>query len=60
MEAVMRILRYLKSKSDKGVFYKKNGHLELIAYIDADWAGDRDSRRSIFGYFTLVGGNLVT
>ena len=60
MEAVMRIFRYLKGTSDKGVFYKKNGHLDLIAYTDADWAGDRDSRRSTSGYFTLVGGNLVT
>ena len=60
MEAAMRILRYLKGTSDKGVFYKKNGHQDLIAYTDADWAGDRDSRKSTSGYFTLVGGNLVT
>nr|GFA64016.1 putative copia-type protein [Tanacetum cinerariifolium] len=27
---------------------------------DADWAGDKGTRRSTFGYFSLVGGNLVT
>ena len=31
-----------------------------MAYTDANWAGDRDSRKSNSGYFTLVGGNLVT
>ncbi|KAM0001536.1 putative RNA-directed DNA polymerase [Helianthus debilis subsp. tardiflorus] len=27
---------------------------------DRDWAGDKGDRRSTSGYFTLVGGNLVT
>ena len=60
MEAVIRILRYLKGTSGRGVLYQKNGHLDVVAYTDADWAGDRDDRRSTSGYFTLVGGNLVT
>ena len=60
LETVTRILRYLKGTSEKGVFYGKNGHLDLVAYADADWAGDIDSRKSTSGYFTLIGGNLVT
>lgn len=56
----MRILRYLKSTNNLDVLFEKNGHLELMVYIDANWTGDRDSRKSTFGYFTLVGGNLVT
>ena len=60
MVAVLRILRYLKGTSNKGVFYAKNDNLDLIGYTDADWAGDRDDRKSTSGYFTLVGGNLVT
>ncbi|CAO2836612.1 unnamed protein product [Amaranthus hypochondriacus] len=60
MEAVIRILRYLKGTSEKGVFFGRHGHLDLVAYTDADWAGDRDSRKSTSGYFTLIGGNLVT
>ena len=39
--------------------YRKNGHLDLVAYTDADWAGDKDDRKSTSGYFTLLGGNLV-
>uniref|UniRef100_A0A803KYB0 Reverse transcriptase Ty1/copia-type domain-containing protein n=1 Tax=Chenopodium quinoa TaxID=63459 RepID=A0A803KYB0_CHEQI len=60
MTAVMRILRYLKGTSSTGIYFDKNDHLDLIAYTDADWAGGRDGRKSTSGYFTLVGGNLVT
>ena len=60
MAVVMRIPRYLKGTSSREIFYKKNRHLDLLAYTDADWAGDRNDRRSTSGYFTLVGGNLVT
>ncbi|KAD4584477.1 hypothetical protein E3N88_22078 [Mikania micrantha] len=60
MEAVLRIIRYLKGTTGHGVLFKSNGHLEIQAYTDADWAGDVGDRRSTSGYFTLVGGNLVT
>ena len=39
---------------------EKNDNLDLLAYTDADWTGDRDDRKSTSGYFTPVGGNLVT
>ncbi|KAM0050765.1 putative RNA-directed DNA polymerase [Helianthus debilis subsp. tardiflorus] len=60
MEAVLRIIRYLKGKAGHGVLFKSNGHLETQLYTDANWAGDKGDRRSTSGYFTLVGGNLVT
>jgi transposase InsO family protein len=60
MEAVMRILRYLKGALGRGLMFRKNGHLNVIGYTDADWAGCIDDRRSTAGYFTFVGGNLVT
>ena len=60
MTAVMRILRYLKGTSNRGILFQKHGHLDHLVYTDADLTGDRDDRKSTFGYFTLVGGNLVT
>ena len=60
MDAMMRILRYLKGTSSRGVFFKNNDHLDLMAYTNVDWAGDRDNRKSTLGYFTLIVGNLVT
>lgn len=40
--------------------FSKNNHLNISGYTDADWAGDNTDRRSTSGYFTFVGGNLVT
>ncbi|KAD4385217.1 hypothetical protein E3N88_25385 [Mikania micrantha] len=60
MEGVSRIIRYLKGTVGHGVIFKSNGHLGIQSYTDADWAGDKENRRSTSGYLTLVGGNLVT
>ncbi|KAL5537662.1 hypothetical protein UlMin_045498 [Ulmus minor] len=60
MDAIERILRYLKSTPGKGLLFTKHNHLKVEGYIDADWAGSADNRRSTSGYFTFVGGNLVT
>lgn len=60
MDAVIRILRYLKSTPGRGIVFRNNGHLDIQAYTDADWAGNLVDRKSTSGYFTLVGGNLVT
>jgi hypothetical protein len=38
----------------------RNKNTEIVGYCDADWAGDREDRRSTTGYCTFVGGNLVT
>lgn len=60
MTSVMTILRNLKGTTITGIYFDKNDHLDLIAYTDADLAGNHDVRKSTSGYFTLVGGNLVT
>jgi hypothetical protein len=60
MEAVYRILRYLKSSPGKGLLFAQHDHLKVEGYTDADWAGSVTDRRSTSGYCTLVGGNLVT
>ncbi|RVW82645.1 Retrovirus-related Pol polyprotein from transposon RE1 [Vitis vinifera] len=60
MSAVMQILRYLKSSPGKGLRFSKNDHLRVEGYTDADWAGNIMDRKSTSGYFTFVGGNLVT
>ena len=60
MEAVYRILRYLKSVPRKGLLFSKNGISNIEGYTNSDWAGDQTTKRSTFGYFTFVEGNLVT
>ena len=61
MNAVMCILKYLKSAPGKDILFTKNVDCQSVdAYSDVDWAGAIDDRRSTSGYFTFVGGNLVT
>ena len=39
--------------------YRRSDSLEIREYSDADFVGDRDDRKSTFGYvFTLVGGAI--
>ena len=60
MNAVMRILRYLKFAPGTGILFTKNEDYQSVdAYTDAERVGAVDERRSTSGYFTFVGGNLV-
>jgi hypothetical protein len=49
LEAVRRILRYIKGTADYGLLYKKD-RCELTGYCDAYFADDRTTRRSTTGY----------
>jgi len=59
LDAIDRILRYLKGSPGKGIWMRKNGTNAICGYSDADWAGSFD-RKSTTGFCTFVGGNLVT
>ena len=55
-EAVRWILMYIKGTVDVGLFFEKDvgGKQECTCYVDSDYAGDLDKRRSTRGYvFTL-------
>ena len=60
IEVVMRILRYLKATSSKGLLFSINNHMCVEAYIDVDWGGSMINKRSTSRYYTFVGSNLVT
>ena len=56
--AVKWILRYLKGTSNYGLMFDKSKVKtnDVIGFVDSDYAGDLDRRRSISGYlFTLCG-----
>ena len=42
------------------MFSNHNNILEVCGFTDVDWTGNITDRRSTSGYFTFVGGNLVT
>ena len=53
MEAVYRILRYLKSAPGKGLLFSKNGISNIEEYTNSNWAGDQTTRKSTSGYLLL-------
>uniref|UniRef100_A0A2N9EXA4 Integrase catalytic domain-containing protein n=1 Tax=Fagus sylvatica TaxID=28930 RepID=A0A2N9EXA4_FAGSY len=60
LQAAKRVLRYLKGTVDLGVFYRKKGNGELMAYTDSDYAGDVDDRKSTSGYVFLLSEGAVS
>lgn len=60
--AVLRILKYLKSCPKKGLFCNKHDlerAMEFEGFVDADWAGSPYDRKSTSGYCIKLGGNHV-
>lgn len=60
-EAVKQLMRYLRGTTNYSITYRGDGDLNsqpmLVGYCDANWAEDRNDRRSITGYsFILCGG----
>jgi len=58
--AAKRILRYLKGTTELGIYYKKGGDANIVAYTDSDFAGDLDDRRSTSRYVFLLGSGAVS
>jgi len=61
-DAAKGVLRYLKETSKFELKYEKvqEGDLKLIAYVDADFAGDTGDRKSTSGYCVFLGGGLIS
>ena len=67
MQAVKHLLRYLKGTSELGLRYSKpknSGPMDrpnvLWGFVDSDWAGCPDSRRSTSGYALMLNGAAVS
>ncbi|XP_049936538.1 secreted RxLR effector protein 161-like [Nymphaea colorata] len=58
--AAMRIVRYVKSTINKGLFLSSSSLLELVAYTDADWGGDPNNRHSTTGFCVFLGDSLIS
>ena len=55
--AVKWILRYIVGTVDIGLKFEKSEDSLVTGYVDSDYAGDLDKRRSTTGYvFTMAGG----
>ncbi|XP_048231277.1 secreted RxLR effector protein 161-like [Ricinus communis] len=59
MLAIKRCLRYLKGTVDYGILYKRGGTEELVGFIDSDYAGDLEGRKSTSGYVFFMNKSAV-
>jgi hypothetical protein len=60
LTAMKRILHYLQGTLDYGLLLRHLSSSDLVVYMDADWAGCSDTRRSTSGYAVFLGDNLVS
>ncbi|KAJ9556522.1 hypothetical protein OSB04_011136 [Centaurea solstitialis] len=60
LNALKRILQYLKGTLSHGLHLKASAVDRLVAYSDADWAGCPNTRRSTSGFCVYMGDNLVS
>ncbi|XP_031285874.1 secreted RxLR effector protein 161-like [Pistacia vera] len=55
------MLKYINSTVCVGHEYcKRNTALDLVGFVDADFAGDKDTRKSTTAYFFTLGGNCIS
>ncbi|GJR12025.1 retrovirus-related pol polyprotein from transposon TNT 1-94 [Tanacetum coccineum] len=55
LEAVKRIIRYIKGTTHLGLWYPKGTGVETIVYADSDHAGDYVDHKTIRGVCTFMG-----
>lgn len=61
LRAIYRVLLYLKmSHEKKKIIFRKSDRFLLKANTDVDHSGSVVDIRSTIGYYTFIGGNLVT
>ena len=57
--ALMHVMGYIKNTIDHGLTYSRDSELSPMAYVDADYGGCRDTRRSTSGYVFIMAGGAV-
>ncbi|XP_013632421.1 PREDICTED: uncharacterized mitochondrial protein AtMg00810-like [Brassica oleracea var. oleracea] len=60
MMAVKHIMRYVKGTAGFGIQYLCGGEEKLVGYVDSDYAGDEDDRKSTSGFTFMFGGGAVS
>ena len=58
--ALLHVVGYIKNTIDYGLTYSRDHDISPTAFVDADYGGCRDTRRSTSGYvFTMAGGAVT-
>ena len=53
-------LRYLAGTRALGLVYSTHGNSQCLGYVDSDYAGDRDKRKSRTGFVYVLGGAAIS
>lgn len=59
-DAALRVVRYLKGCPGQGILLRKNYNLRIYGFCDSDWASCPKTRRSLTGYFVLLGSSPIS
>lgn len=60
VNAVKRILKYIKGTAAMGIQFEGGNDLNFCGYSDADYAGDKKTARSTSGYVFMLGGGIIS
>ncbi|XP_028119389.1 uncharacterized protein LOC114316891 [Camellia sinensis] len=58
--ALIQILRYLRCIIFQDLLLSFTSSLDLVAYVDSDWAGDVIDRKSTSGFCMFLGDSLIS
>ena len=60
-EAAKLIIRYLKTTRTRGIRYGgPESEFKVIGYSDADWGGDKNTRKSTSGFIFMFNGGAIS
>eukprot|EP00253_Pinus_taeda_P004625 PITA_04625 len=59
-QATKRILRYVNGTKGFGILYSSSESFMLTGYMDSDWAGSVDDRKSTSGYVFHMGSGAIS
>ncbi|CAM8913862.1 unnamed protein product [Rhodiola kirilowii] len=60
LQAIQRVLRYLKGAPAQGLLFQEHSDLTLNAFCDADWASCPLTRKLVTGYCATLGSCAVS
>ena len=59
-KAAKKVMRYLQGTKDYKLIYRYTDQLKVIGYLDLDFAGCVDVRKSTLGYIFLLFGGAIS
>ncbi|GKB88886.1 retrovirus-related pol polyprotein from transposon TNT 1-94 [Tanacetum coccineum] len=60
LQALKRVLRYLKGTIHHGLFLNQKSAITLTAFSDSNWGGIKDNSRSTTAYILYLGSNIIS